>query len=449
MTDPKFAEEEQEEEEEGEEAFLDMDDPANCIVAENDDKPPSDDDDEDANAEGKAANEDGGEPPQQQQQEFEKDPIRDDACGVFRADKPLHCIAANPLRANEFIFGSEGDQAFVVSVDCSTKSDADAPSDGADRPAASVQHLHTLRGHTDTVTHVAYSPNGELVATGAMDCTVRLWSSRDGTYQPLHTLTDLGGEIECMVWHPSSAFIVAGASDGQAAMWLAQQGAIASVFSGHRGPVRCVAWGPAAKKLLTGSADGSVMSVNPRNSAIEVNVSKDLSPDHAGVSALLLLSDDAVVVGCEDGSMHVVSLSRGKAVHHFKGLHEQPIECVVLCESAPFFVSCSCDCKVGVWNVADYALRVSLTIDEGIPRIISVGLHVLAACTDGDVRVWDCREGQSTPRARLLGHRRMVLDLCVNASRTLLGTVSDDCTFRAFVLRSEGRTLLSCAAQPL
>ena len=40
--------------------------------------------------------------------------------------------------------------------------------------------LQTLEGHTDSVTSVAFSPNGKQVVSGSDDQTVRLWDTATG-----------------------------------------------------------------------------------------------------------------------------------------------------------------------------------------------------------------------------------------------------------------------------
>jgi WD40 repeat protein len=47
-------------------------------------------------------------------------------------------------------------------------------------------HLHrTLSGHSEMVWRVAFSPDGQYLASGSYDQTIRVWSARDGIRRSL------------------------------------------------------------------------------------------------------------------------------------------------------------------------------------------------------------------------------------------------------------------------
>ena len=48
-------------------------------------------------------------------------------------------------------------------------------------------HIRTLTGHTSSVYSVAFSPNGNKIASSSSDRTVRLWDANTG--QNIRTLT--------------------------------------------------------------------------------------------------------------------------------------------------------------------------------------------------------------------------------------------------------------------
>ncbi|GET91744.1 hypothetical protein, conserved [Leishmania tarentolae] len=344
------------------------------------------------------------------------EPERDDAFVTFAAPerKPLHAIAVHPQNERIFAVGGEGEEVYVLEL-------------GNDGKELALRA--TLKGHTDTVSLLSFSPNGEWLASGSLDSSVAVWST--GTWERKHTLSDLYGEIMTLLWHPSSLILAAGADDAQAAMWNVVKGTLVMYFVGHRGAVTSTVWSPDVKKLVTGSRDGTIAVFNPKTGDQELSISKDLSPDNAGITALQFVNDDQCVVGCEDGTLHVISLRSGKVVKHFEDLHEQAIESLAMSRNSLLLLTASCDCHVIVWNVADFSPRTTLEVGESvIPAVWSHSNLIAAGCSDGNIRVWDGRSPAQEPLAVLMGHRRMVLSLV--STSTILASASDDGTVKLY-----------------
>ena len=49
-----------------------------------------------------------------------------------------------------------------------------------DKPQVRFPGLCTLRGHSEGVFSVAYSPDGKHIVSGSEDCTVKVWDSQTG-----------------------------------------------------------------------------------------------------------------------------------------------------------------------------------------------------------------------------------------------------------------------------
>ncbi|KFA81652.1 hypothetical protein S40288_10396 [Stachybotrys chartarum IBT 40288] len=68
-----------------------------------------------------------------------------------------------------------------------------------------------LKGHSDWVTSVVFSPDSALVASGSYDRTVRLWRADMG--QPVQMLEGHDRSVTSVVFSPDSTLVASASGD--------------------------------------------------------------------------------------------------------------------------------------------------------------------------------------------------------------------------------------------
>lgn len=103
------------------------------------------------------------------------------------------------------------------------------------------------------VTSLAWSPDGQLLATSAgdvqgADTSARLWTAAGGAVAVLAGHT---GPITCLAWAPDSRFVASASRDGSVRLWD-RSGRLVRVLAGPD-PVFSLAWSPDGTVLAAGA----------------------------------------------------------------------------------------------------------------------------------------------------------------------------------------------------
>ncbi len=122
--------------------------------------------------------------------------------------------------------------------------------------ATSGRELRRCNGHTGTVFSVSFSPDGASLASGSYDNSVRVWDVASG--RELRRCDGHNSYVTSVSFSPDGASLASGSLDNSVRVWDVASGRERLVLRGHRAAVRSVVWHDSGRFIASGSDDGTV-----------------------------------------------------------------------------------------------------------------------------------------------------------------------------------------------
>ncbi|MBX3111310.1 MAG: DnaJ domain-containing protein [Fimbriimonadaceae bacterium] len=188
----------------------------------------------------------------------------------------------------------DGESLALGSVDCSMR--VVRVSDGQVRFSG-----HT---HTESVTALAWSPDSARLATGSADATVKIWCGLTG--RELLALSNVRSTVTALAFSPDMRLLAVAAVDLSIRVFNLADATLTKTFFGHQRPVETLAFHPRSWLLASGSRDGRVGLWNARNGTGHGQI----DASHQPVSCVAFSPDGlALAAGGLDKTLRVWSLS--------------------------------------------------------------------------------------------------------------------------------------------
>jgi len=302
------------------------------------------------------------------------------------------------------------------------------------RDASSLALLNTLRGHTAAVTCVAVSPDGQMLASGSADETIRLWNVATGEL----TATVRGHEdsVLALAFSPDGELLASGSWDGTLRLWETSSGELLRTIDSDGWYVSSLAFSSDGQKLAVGSSTDAVQLRDvPGSELIGVIAghrgsvfSVAFSPD---------TSSDLLATASADGEVRVWNASSGELLLTLSG-HTGEVNSVAFSSDGGLLASCSYDSTIDLWDSSSGLLLCTLRGHEEEVLAVALspdGTALASGSADGTLLVWDLESvfGElpaHLPRTRvLLARVNGPENLSEAEAQELLQTVGD--TLRA------------------
>ncbi|MDG4830309.1 pentapeptide repeat-containing protein [Solwaraspora sp. WMMD1047] len=287
------------------------------------------------------------------------------------------------------------------------------------------QTVGLLTGHTDSVTAVAFSPDGTLLTTASWDNTARIWDPTTGDHHT--TLTGHTSAVNAVAFSPDGTLLTTASRDGTARIWDPTTGDHHTTLTGHTDSVNAVVFSPDGALLATASWDNTARIWDPTTGDHHTTLTGHTST----VNAVAFSPDGTLLTTASyDGTARIWDPTTGDHHTTLTG-HTSTVNAVAFSPDGTLLATASRDGTARIWDPTTGDHHTTLTGHTDSVNAVAFspdGTLLTTASRDGTARIWDPTTGDH--HTTLTGHTSAVNAVAFSPDGTLLATASWDNTAR-------------------
>ena len=292
---------------------------------------------------------------------------------------------------------------------------------------ALAEDYSILKGHTNSITSVSFSNDGEFIISGSSDCSIRVWDAKTGRGRPLcgHTFG-----VTSVALSPDGNFLVSSSVDRTIRIWDINNGDCCLTCNSD-GSIYSVSFN--GKYIVAGSTDGTIR-------ILDVDTGIEACPPlvgHTGSVNSVTFSPDGryIVSGSSDKTIRLWDTSTGfEMCPPFEG-HTSSVNSVSFSPDGRYIVSGSSDETIRIWD-ASTGVEMCPPFKRHTSSVNSVsfspdGRYIVSGSSDKTIRLWDASTGVEVCPP-LEGHTSSVESVSFSPDGRFIASGSADRTVRVW-----------------
>ncbi|MBD2178462.1 NACHT domain-containing protein [Pseudanabaena sp. FACHB-1998] len=289
-----------------------------------------------------------------------------------------------------------------------------------------LQPFQILRGHSDRILSVVFSPNGQILASGSADRTIKLWNphSHLHTGKPIRTLQGHRSWVWEIAISPDSKFLASGSYDHTVKVWDLESGECLQTLQGHPSSVLSVRFSHDGKTLFSSGYDQLVKHWDLETGECLYTWEADSSNRIWAME--ISPNSQYLATGGDDHSIKLWDIETGECLRLFSG-HSHPVVSLIFTPNGDRLISGSSDRTIKIWDVCTgnclETLQghghwvVSLALSQDATTLIS-------GSWDETIKCWDITTGKCLQTLRsLLPYKGMIINDVTGLTQAEIGTL--------------------------
>jgi WD40 repeat protein len=262
-----------------------------------------------------------------------------------------------------------------------------------------------LEGHTAPVWMAAFSPDGRKVVSAGADRTLKVWDVETGK-----TLLDLAAEtpVTAVLFSPDGKLIASAGGDKLVRLWDAASGKPLHSLAGHQATVTSLDFSADGKRLASGSVDRSVRVWDPDSGKLVFAIE-----DNPSVVAAVAFRPDGkqLAVGSIDHAIACYDAVTGKLQKRWFA-HGDAVTCLAYSPAGQYLASGGADGALQLWlSATPGSLAARLPGHSGMISMVAFrkdGQHLVSCGSDQLVRLWKLEGNSGKELQSFRGHKDWV-----------------------------------------
>ncbi|MCG8327096.1 MAG: hypothetical protein MI974_05395 [Chitinophagales bacterium] len=241
--------------------------------------------------------------------------------------------------------------------------------------------ITSFKGHQDELTQICFSPDGKWILTGSRDNTARLW---DITGELIQTFSGHQGDVSSVSFSPDGKTIATAGWDMKICLW-AITGQLLKSWNAHDDFITTVSFAPDGKTLASGSWDKTI-----KIWTLEGGLSLTINGHTQTVSSVCFSPDGKNILSASwDFTCRLWNL-QGESIQLLEA-HTGPVSCAKFSPDGRYILSSSHDMTSRLWTLNGNELQVYRYHNAQIRHIdISTdGLSFVSGSRDRDLVLWN------------------------------------------------------------